>query len=993
MTQEMAGIPGFTQARKSFGVWPWILLLVLLCATSNTPALEPPRPLSMLGQRTWLAGDGLLHDTVTALLETRDGFLWIGTEGGLARFDGTSFEPFSRADAPEFIHNEITALAQTPDDSLWIATTEPGLYRYRGGLFEVLGTSEGLPEGPIACLLRDHQGTLWVAPREGPLLRWDNGRFQAIASDAPHMRILALYEDAAGSLWAGTAGSGLWRMQNGRLVLGAFAGSSITALAADADGSLLVGTEDEGLFILEDGRLVHPAWAGRLPHAHITRLRVDRLGNLWLAFASGDLLRRAPDGREESWPGSAPGTPIRALWEDSSGALWVGREGGGLQVLHPIPFQGIPPVQGRSFGRARMVCEDRQGSLWCLSDEGRLGLLRQGRIEQGPQAPPGSGPFSALWPRRAGGLWLGTTQGHLLILDQGQYRTQPWPEGPPSDAIRTLYEDPDGSLWVALAQQGLVEIPTTGPPLRFPDAKAVLSMAGGGSAPLFLASETHGLGQISERHLNWLDESSPSAGRSALALSLDDSGNLWIGTSLGLRLYREGAFRPLPDRLGPLLLPIRTILEDRAQHLWLGTSQGLLHIPKAWLLNPSTHAGPMPLLRFDQRDGLPSTQFPLGGQPMAWLSRSGGLHVATLQGLARHANASSPILAPPLKVHILKTEADESVLPAAPVIQVPAGTRRFEVYYTATALTDAEQVRFRYRLEGLDSAWNEVGDRRIAVYASPKPGRYRFVLQAWRVNEEGPPQEQTLLVNIQPYLTERPAFWVLCTLLVVAFLAWVIRLRFQQVEAHQAVLLERNRMAREIHDHLAQGFTGVMLQLEAAEARLSRMQGDPEPILSRLEHARDLAASSLQEARRSVLALRPRKPEGTDLLGALKNLADRLLAGTDIQVELAQTGEPRPLSKRLEEDLLRMAQELLTNALRHGHARWVRCTLHFDRRTVSLSIQDDGQGFDPAAEATGYGMRSIRETVQQWRGHLAVESSDGLGSHITLTLPFRRWFP
>jgi signal transduction histidine kinase len=512
-------------------------------------------------------------------------------------------------------------------------------------------------------------------------------------------------------------------------------------------------------------------------------------------------------------------------------------------------------------------------------------------------------------------------------------------------------------------------------------------MAGGGAEPLFLASETQGLGQIAAHELSWLD------GGSAMALHLDDSGNLWVGTSLGLRRFRDGVAMALPDHLGPLLLPIRTITEDRAHHLWLGTSQGLLHLPKAWLLNPRASGSAMPLLHFDQKDGLPSTQFPVGGQPLVWFSRSGDLYLATLRGLAHHANASAPVPTSPLKVHILKTEADEMVLPSTPIIQVPPGTHRFEVYYTATALTGAEQVRFRYRLEGLDSDWNEVGDRRLAVYANPEPGTYRFVLQAWRVDEEGPPQEITLQIHIQPYLSERPAFRVLIVLLVLAFSGWVIRLRFQQAEARHAVLAERNRMAREIHDHLAQGFTGVMLQLEAAEARLSRMQGDPEPILSRLEHARNLAASSLQEARRSVLALRPRKPEGTDLLGAMKTLADRLLAGTDIQVELAQTGRSHPLPKRLEEDLLRMAQELLTNALRHGHARWVRCTLNFERHTVSLSIQDDGRGFDPTAEASGYGMRSIRETIQQWQGHLDIESSDGLGSHITLTLPFRRWFP
>jgi signal transduction histidine kinase len=200
-------------------------------------------------------------------------------------------------------------------------------------------------------------------------------------------------------------------------------------------------------------------------------------------------------------------------------------------------------------------------------------------------------------------------------------------------------------------------------------------------------------------------------------------------------------------------------------------------------------------------------------------------------------------------------------------------------------------------------------------------------------------------------------------------------------------------MAREIHDHLAQGFTGVLLQLEAAEARLSRMQGDPTPILTRLDHARNLAVASLQEARRSVMALHPRKPEGTDLLGSLRLLADRLLAGTDIKVELALVGKARRLRDRVEDELLRMAQEMLTNALRHGKARWVRVVLQFEGRLVRLSIEDDGQGFDPAAATAGYGMRSIRESVKQLHGHLDIDSSQGLGSRLTVTLPIRRWRP
>ena len=938
-----------------------------------------------------MAGEGLQHDTVTALLETRDGFLWIGTEGGLVRFDGTTFEPFSRATSPDFLHNEITALAQTQDGSLWIATTEPGLYRYREGRFEPLGASVGLPTGPIGCLLRDRQGTLWAAPTEGPLLRWANGRFWPVPSDAPRLHISTLCEDTQQNLWVGTATSGLWRVQGDRLVLAALSGTHITALEATPAGGLWVGTQSQGLLSLEAGRLVPPPWARGLPSQPLTGLLLDRQGSLWLAFGSGSLVRRTPAGDLETWPIPSPGSPIRTLLEDSGGALWLGREGGGLQSLQTLPFQSLPTAPGARFGPVRMVCADREGTLWCLSEAGELGLLRQDLIEPTPHAPTAARRFSALWPRQEGGLWLGTLKGEIFSLDQGRLRSLPWPEGPPGDAVRSLYEDPLGTLWIALAHQGLIEFPPTAAHRRFPAATGVQAMAGGGAGPLFLASETLGLGQITSGQLTWIVDPEGPAARGARALHLDEDGDLWVGSSLGLRRFRDGVFLPLPDHLGPLLLPIRTLMEDRAHYLWLGTTQGLLRISKAWLLK--TTPSPLPLLRFDQRDGLPSTQFPLGAQPLAWLTRSGDLYLATARGLARQEHAGATRPASPLRLHILKVEADGAVLAAAPTIHVPAGTRLFEIYYTTTSLTGAGQVRFRYSLEGLDPDWNEVGNRRMAVYANPKPGKYLFKLQAWRVDEEGPPQEQSLQILIEPHLTQRPAFWVLAALLATAFGGWLLRLRFQQAEARNAVLTERNRMAREIHDNLAQGFTGVMLQLEAAEARLSRMQGDPEPILSRLEHARNLAASSLQEARRSVMSLHSRKPEGTDLLGALRAMADRLLLGTDIQVELAQTGRPRPLPLPLEEDLLRMAQELLTNALRHGHARWVHAVLHFERRTVSLCLEDDGQGFDPAADAAGYGMRSIRETVQQWKGHLDIESSDGLGSSVTLTLPLRRWFP
>jgi signal transduction histidine kinase len=576
-------------------------------------------------------------------------------------------------------------------------------------------------------------------------------------------------------------------------------------------------------------------------------------------------------------------------------------------------------------------------------------------------------------------------------LDQAQYRRIRWTGGPQADPVLSLYEDAADVLWIATTHQGLVKLAPGKAPALFPTIQGALAMTGGSPGPLFLASRTQGLGILGSEPFRWLGQADGLGSNGALSLHLDAEGALWIGTLDGLRRYHNGAFQRFGDRAGPMLLGIHAILEDLTRRFWLSTGQGVIQVPRAALLRSLDEAGPIPAVLFNHHDGMPSRETSGGASPVAWLSREGQLFFPTSRGLTWLDSRSGQIPGPPMRLHFLKTESDETVLSVSKLIQVPAGTHLFELYYTATSLTRADKVRFRYRLEGWEHAWNEVGDRRFAGYSNLPPGSYRFVLQAWRLDEQGPRQERSIQVRVLPFFYQRPFFWLFCTLGLAGFIWWVFRLRVQQVEARSAVLSERNRMAREIHDHLAQGFTGVMLQLEVAEAKLTGMQGDPSPILLRLDHARNLASSSLQEARRSVMALRPLKPEGTDLLGALRLLADRLLAGTDIQVELDLSGEPRRLSERLEGELLRMAQEMLTNALRHGKARWVRVVLQFEARQVRLCVEDDGRGFDPSADAAGYGMRSIRESIKQLHGQLDIDSSQGLGSRITITLPTRRW--
>lgn len=958
-------------------------------------AWDSSSPLAGRAHHIWRSEDGLLQDTAGALLESRDGFLWIGTEGGLVRFDGATFDHYSRSNVPGFTHNEIRCLAEGTDGAIWIGTSEPGLYRFQGGGIRAFGPSDGLPDRPIRRLLRDRGGTLWAAPTEGPLLRFDGTRFQVLPSEIAHLSIRALAEDREGGLWIGTAGSGLWHLREGRLVLAALTSAEITTLEVGADGEIWAGTRSQGLLVWAEGRLEVPAWARSLPPRPVSSLLLDRQGGLWIGLEQAGLYRWSREGRLEASPPATPSprwTPL-ALLEDSSGALWSGSEGRGLRVLYPVPFQTVPIVGADPEEPAWMVCQDTRGTVWCLTGDQALGAVRQGRVERRRPDIPLGGPITSIWPRRAGGLWVGTRNGELYAMEEGRFRRVHWPEGPRSDAVLSLYEDPQDILWVATARQGLFKLAPGAPSVLFPAVRGVLAMTGGGAGSLYLASRTQGLGILESDQVRWLGRAEGLGSNGVLSLHQDGAMALWVGTVDGLRRYRDGAFQRFGERPGPLSLAIHGILEDQTRRMWLSTGQGIFRIPRGVLLKSLEEPGPIPAVVFDHHDGMPSRETAGGAQPVAWLTREGDLYFPTSRGLTRMDGGTPAPAGSPLALHILRAESDQTVLPDTRPVQVPPGTRRFEVYYTATSLTRANKVRFRYRLEGLEHTWNEVADRRFSAYSNLPPGSYRFVVQAWRLDEDRPPQERSLEVHVQPFLYQRPAFWVAGALGVAAFGWWLLRLRLQQLEARSAVLAERNRMAREIHDHLAQGFTGVLLQLEAAEAKLAQLSGDPEPVLTRLDHARKLAVASLQEARRSVMALRPHRPEGTDLLGALRSLADRLLAGTEIQVELAQTGEPRSMNRRVEEELLRMAQEALTNALRHGKARWVRVVLQYQGRQVRLAIEDDGQGFDPSADAAGYGMRSIRESVRRLRGRIDIDSGPGLGTRITITLPAQRWRP
>jgi signal transduction histidine kinase len=397
---------------------------------------------------------------------------------------------------------------------------------------------------------------------------------------------------------------------------------------------------------------------------------------------------------------------------------------------------------------------------------------------------------------------------------------------------------------------------------------------------------------------------------------------------------------------------------------------------------------------YGKADGLPTTDCSGGTQPAGWRARDGRLWFPTSKGVAvvDPAALSRNKVAPPVVLESLVVDREARALSEELTLQ--AGSRAVEFHFTALSFVDPARVRFRYQLEGFDRDWVDAGTRREAFYTNLPPGAYRFRVSA--ANEDGVWNEQgaTVAFHLRPYFYQTIWFYALCALLLGALMWGVHRVRVRQLRREfAAVLGERNRIARELHDTLAQGFTGVSMQLEAVSAKL----GGAEAAREHLNQARLLVRSSLAEARRSVRDLRSELLDGASLGEALGVIARQLTDGSDVRAEVSTSGVPRRLPERVERNLLRVGQEALTNAVRHAEATRVRVSLDYGGEQVCLEVADDGRGFHPLApehangggDSGGFGLQGIRERVTQLGGDLNIHSRPGAGTTVTATVPLK----
>jgi signal transduction histidine kinase/streptogramin lyase len=642
---------------------------------------------------------------------------------------------------------------------------------------------------------------------------------------------------------------------------------------------------------------------------------------------------------------------VKSIYEDGDANIWIGTDGGGLNLLRNGALKAYTTHDGLASNVVLSLAGDNAGNLWVGTPEG-LNRFSQGKFTTYTSADGlANNDVRSIYLDRRGNLWVGT-RGGLSRMSNGVFKTFTEVDGLPNDLVTTLYEDAKGNLWIG----------TFG-----------------------------GLGRLTNDEFTTFTTRDGLSSNAVISLDEDSDGTLWIGTNGGgLNRMKDGKFTTYTSSNGLLDDVVYRILEDRQNNLWLSCRKGIFHISKQELDDFAKGAmASIAPVAYGTADGMMTRECSGGGDPAGWRSRDGKLWFPTIKGVAMidPERLKTNSHAPPVVIEQVRID-DQSFAPSER-LELPAGTTRFDLYYTAPSFVAPEKVRFKYKLEGFDKDWVDSGSRRIAYYTNLRPGTYTFRVIASNNDGVWNQTGATFAIYLKPYFYQTYWFYAVCLIALLMF-AWLLfRLRVRGMQKQfSAVLAERTRIAREIHDNLAQEMSGLSVQLEVV-ART--MPAGADAAMSSLDRARRQVRHGIAEARRYVWELRSPTLDNNDLPAALAETARRLTHDTAIHAQVEVNGTFRPLAQSIEGNLLRIGQEAINNAVKHAHAQRILINLVFDTKRVQLIVRDDGRGFNHQVPANGrdghFGLIGMRERVEQMGGTLSIRSTDDSGTEIVADVP------
>jgi signal transduction histidine kinase/ligand-binding sensor domain-containing protein len=1057
--------------------------LLALTTTGRIHALERATPLSRLGRQSWTMENGLPQNTISVLLQSRSGFLFAGTELGLARFDGSGFRILDHGNTPSFPDAEIRCLLDAPQDgSLWVGTGD-GLVRWLNGRATRFTTANGLPANSIQALTQTTDGVLWVWTDAG-LAHLSGDRFEpAVDPTLQPQSITSIAAGADSALWvASSAGiaverDGVWKTagfsakssetgqplnEHPSLVRAGMGGN---VLLADENGTRLVSSGSQTLVLsrpampsdgvsflaqLPDGTVVVASksqvmlaqqagnrWrttarfaVGKdLPGSRIESLYADREGSLWIGTNHGlaRILIAADQVKVERMPGSDPlaTDSVLSILEDREGDIWAGTEAAGLHILRDSRFRILSASDGLSSDATTAIVEDAHHGTWIGTRDSGLNhvtLLQDGTVANTILTTKEgllSNVILSLASAPNGDLWVGTPDGLNRIAGKTTFSFTS-ADGLPDDFIRSVLVAPDTSLWIG-TRRGLTHFRPSATKAQFETfthkdglgSDLVGALAVGRDGDLWIAT-LNGLTHFQNgkfRNFTTADGLSSDV-ITALEPTLD--GMLWIGTQGdGLNLWNGAKFLPVRDahvKTSELPSAIHAILDDQT-HIWIASGSGLTRIERPYAVTcaRTSNCGPNPaaVLNFNTADGLRSRETSSNSHPTASRAADGTLRFTTPRGVILVDPLHFPAAPPPPPVVIERFAVDDRDMPVGAASQrITAGAMRLQFDYAGLSFASPQKLRYQYKLDGFDRDWIDASTRRTAYYTNIPPAKYTFRVRAalsdtaFESSPQGPaqtasyslsyaPQQAVLNFELEPHYYQTIWFRALLAILIVALVVVIFRRRVLRVEREfRAVMAERNRIAREIHDTLAQGYVGISLQLEILGQLLHLNRADAAQ--KHLTLTQDMVREGLDDARQSIWALRSQDSAEQTLPIRLRRLVEQA-ADHQLTSDFKVHGAVRPLAPEAEQEILRIAQESIHNVKKHAGASRLDVHLEYEHRLLALTIADNGKGFQqvprkPAPEGH-YGLTGMQERAALIHAEILIESQPALGTTVKLKVP------
>jgi signal transduction histidine kinase/ligand-binding sensor domain-containing protein len=998
------------QPVKSCPVTRLALLFALLIFGAPVFALEPTTPLASYGRQSWVIENGLPQNTVQVLLQARDGFVWLGTEAGLVRFDGNGFQVFDKTSSPALPGNDVHALLEARDGALWIGTSE-GLARWQDGAVVSYTPANGLAGNDIRSLVQGEDGVIFVWSSQG-LARFEENRF-VDETGSTHFSpgsISAVTSNGQNEIWV-TAAEDMAIYRHGRWeaahMAPPIAGGGVQFVQAFQDRTAVASKNT--VQIVAAGAVETRLGVGReLPGNRIQSLLFDREGILWIG-TNGGLVRWAAR-KLDRLPVTDPlaSASVLSLMEDREGNMWVGTETGGLHILRDQRFKALTVHDGLSSDNTTTVVEDRAGALWVGTGGAGLNVMRPtetGKYDVGTYTVRSGLPSDVILSLAAsptGDMWVGTPDG-LSRVRGGVVNTFTSADGLPDDFIRSLLVDDDGSLWIA-TRRGLTHWvrPLVGAAMEtYTQAEGLGSdlvgaMARDTGGDLWVATFA-GLSRLHEGKIANFTTADGLSSNVITALLPRAKGTLLIGTQdHGWNLWNGHGFeRVTRDRLADT--SIHAILDDGKNHLWFATGNGIARCDCAGIAGAMDGVDCLNWIEFSTADGLVSRETAINSHPSAWQAGDGRLWFATPKGLESVDPAHFPVNLVPPPVAIVRFAVDdrEEPLRGGDAISVPAGHNHFQFDYAGLSFVAPQKVRYRFMLEGFDHRWTDAGARRIAYYTNIPPGRYTFRVQAANNDGVWNTQGAALGFELRPHFYQTLWFYALLVLAMGAFILLLFRLRLLRAEREfRAVLRERNRIAREIHDTLAQGYVGISLQLEVLSELLRHNKTDA--AARHLDKTRGYVREGLADARQSIWSLRSQDASETTLPVQMQRMVEQA-GGHGLEAKFSLYGAYRPMPPGTEREMLRVAQEAIHNVKKHAEASSVSVQLDYGPAEIAFEVRDNGRGFAadqvsrngkaPDSPPGHYGLTGMRERAAMIGATLEVTSEPGAGTTVRLRTP------